>query len=79
MVQDESTSFTNTQLSDCMTFWNDTTDAGEQQSAYKYKRFELENDDFETLRALPSRQAINVHIYVANQISTRDIHEKICF
>ena len=73
-VQDDC-SFTETQSSGCKK-QNKTVDAGDQQPANKYQRFELESDYLGNSWPLLSRQATYVRKYLATQISPKDIKGK---
>ena len=70
-VQDDNSSSTETQRH------NETVDAGDQQPANKYQRFELESDDLGISSTLPSGQATYEHKYMAPHISSKDIKEKM--
>ena len=69
-VQDDNSSSTETQSSGCKRH-NETVDAGDQQPANRYQRFELESDDLGISSALPSGQATCVHKYIATHIIQR--------
>ena len=69
-VQDDSSSSTETQSNGCERH-NETVDAGGQQPANKYQRFELESGDLGNSWALPSWHATYVHKYMATHISSR--------
>ena len=71
-LQDDSSCCTEIQSSGCKT-QNETVDAGDQQPANKYQRFEFECDDLGNSRTFPSGQAAYVHKYMATQISPKDI------
>ena len=59
-VQDGSSSSTETQSSGVKRH-NETVDAGDQHSANKYQRLELESENLGNSCALPSGQATYIH------------------
>ena len=69
--QDNSSSSTETQSSGCKRH-NETVDAGDQQPANIYQRFELESDDLGNSWAFPFGQVTYVHRYMAthNHLAT---------
>lgn len=55
-----------------------TVDAADQQPANKYRRFELESEDFGNPQALPTVQAIQVLKFMATHIA-QGVKEKILY